>query len=52
MNEYIYEIAENGIVLYRLESGIKKIIDSFPDREELLFYLEEQGYSKLYIKGR
>ena len=49
MNEYIYKLGGNSILLYKIENGKSIPVETFQDREELLLYIEKQGYSKLYF---
>ena len=49
MNEYIYLLKVEGIVLYKLVDGKHNFEAIFNDREEMLLYLEKLGYCKLYI---
>lgn len=49
MGEYIYKLNNIDIILYKIEDSKLEPVKCFEDREDLLIYLEKQGYSKLYI---
>ena len=49
MNEFIYKLNDNGILLYKIENGNRIPIEEFDDREDLLIYIEKQGFSKIYV---
>lgn len=49
MNEFIYKLNDNGILLYKIENGNRIPIEKFDDREDLLIYIEKQGFSKIYV---
>lgn len=51
MIELIYE-QKHKIILYQLYEGIKRYINEFDDREDMLIYIEERfAYAKLIVKG-